>query len=146
MALCKEYNLHEVTGDNFAGSWVSGAFTKAGLTYHKAAKNRSQLYLEALPLFMQRRVEMADSSTAPTVRELKNLERRMANSGRESVDHPKNGTDDAANALCGCIQLVMKPDRSTVTFAPPSFVDAYGSWSDEPVNYVDIYHHDGKYS
>ncbi|MBP2444838.1 terminase [Rhizobium leguminosarum] len=130
VSMCKEYRIHEVTGDNFAGSWVSGAFTKLGMTYHRSMKNRSQLYLEALPVFMQGRVEMADSKTVPTVRELKNLERRVATSGRESVDHPKNGTDDAANALAGCIQSVTKPQRQTHSLVAPMMIRLVDSMSD----------------
>ncbi|MBB2714077.1 terminase [Rhizobium sophoriradicis] len=122
VSLCQEYKVREITGDNFAGSWVSGTFTKLGMTYNRAMLNRSQLYLEALPVFMQGRVEMAEGKTAPTVRELKNLERRLASSGRESVDHPRNGTDDAANALAGCLWLVTKPQRSQLMLAAPQLI------------------------
>lgn len=133
--LCREYRISEITGDNFAGSWVSNAFQ--GLRYHKSPKDRSRLYLEALPVFMQGRVEIPDSQSVPTVRELKNLERRLATSGRESVDHPRHGSDDAANALALAMYVALKGGaRPKFALAAPSFCVG-GMWSSSPISHAD---------
>jgi hypothetical protein len=53
-----------------------------------------------LPLFARGAVSIPDY--APLIRELRLLERQTHRGSRESVDHPKRGNDDLANALCGC--------------------------------------------
>jgi len=40
------------------------------------------------------------------LRELRLLERHTHRSGRDTVDHPKGGRDDHANAVCGVAVLV----------------------------------------
>jgi hypothetical protein len=42
------------------------------------------------------------------VRELRLLERATHRSGRDTVDHPKAGHDDHANAACGAIDAVAR--------------------------------------
>ncbi len=106
-ALAKDYGCSTVTGDNFAGEWVSQAFKAAGMGYKRADLPKSGLYLEMLPHFMRGAVSIPDHPVL--VRELRLLERRTARSGRDSVDHPKNGSDDFANALAGSLWLATKP-------------------------------------
>jgi hypothetical protein len=50
-ALAREYRCTGIVGDAFAGNWVSGAFTEAGISYRTSPKTRSELYLETLPLW-----------------------------------------------------------------------------------------------
>jgi hypothetical protein len=45
----------------------------------------------------------------PLLRELRLLERQTHRGGRDSVDHPRRGSDDLANALCGCAVSAVKP-------------------------------------
>jgi hypothetical protein len=40
---------------------------------------------------------------AKLVRELRLLERRTHRSGKDTVEHPRNGHDDYANAVCGVL-------------------------------------------
>ena len=42
------------------------------------------------------------------VRELRLLERRVGRSGKDACDHPRNGSDDYANAACGAIDLCQR--------------------------------------
>jgi len=44
-------------------------------------------------------------SDATLLRELRLLERRVARSGKDSVDHGVSGTDDFANALFGALYI-----------------------------------------
>src|SRR5262249_47740398 len=43
------------------------------------------------------------------VRELRLLERRTHRSGKDTVEHPRNGHDDYANVVCGVFHLLTPP-------------------------------------
>src|SRR5262249_26853149 len=49
--LAKEYFCPRVTGDAYSADWIVSAFRECGVTYERAAKNKSELYLEGLPRF-----------------------------------------------------------------------------------------------
>jgi hypothetical protein len=53
-----------------------------------------------LPLFTRGAISIPDHPVL--LRELRLLERQTHRGGKDSVDHPKRGNDDFANALCGC--------------------------------------------
>jgi len=106
--LLKKYQIREVTGDRYAGSWVSEAFQKEGIRYRASELNKSELYLEALPYITSGAVELIDSREL--VKELRLLERRRGSSGKDTVDHPKSmgggvPHDDLANVTCGMIAM-----------------------------------------
>ena len=67
---------------------------------------KSELYLECLPLFAQGCVDLLNVPRLAI--ELMQLERRMARSGKDSVDHPpgSGSHDDFANSACGCLALL----------------------------------------
>jgi hypothetical protein len=101
--LAREYGCRSVTGDNYAGEWVAGAFRAAGVAYERAELTASELFLEGLPLFAR---GMASIPPHPALlRELRLLERRVSRSGKDSVGSPANATDDHANALFGALVL-----------------------------------------
>ncbi|MCC5977025.1 MAG: terminase [Salinarimonas sp.] len=104
----RAYGLRRVTGDNFAGEWVKQSFSDAGISYVRAEMPKSQLYLEAVPSFSRRTVQIPNHPVL--IRELRLLERRTTRSGRDSVDHPQNGTDDFANALVGAMRVTARTD------------------------------------
>jgi Terminase large subunit, ATPase domain len=106
-ALCREYRITQVTGDRYSAEWVVRAFRDAGLTYKASEQSKSDLYLEALPLFTRAGISIPDYP--PLLRELRLLERATHKGGRDSVDHPRLGSDDLANALCGAAVLARKP-------------------------------------
>jgi hypothetical protein len=99
--LLRRYRLRRVVGDAYSGEWVVSAFRGEGIAYRSAAKPKSVLYLEALPLFTRVEVEVPDDRRLLV--ELGALERRTARGGRDSVDHPRGGRDDSANAVCGLL-------------------------------------------
>ena len=59
--------------------------------------------MEVIPLFARGLVRLPDH--AKLLRELRLLERHTHRSGRDTVDHPKNGRDDHANSVCGALVL-----------------------------------------
>ncbi len=102
--LLKSYRIYSVTGDRYAGAWVSEQFQRHGVHYRHSDLTKSELYLESLPLFAQGCVDLLDYQ--PLLMELQQLERRTSRSGRDSVDHPPGGRDDHANACCGVLTLL----------------------------------------
>jgi hypothetical protein len=107
--LARQYGCTKITGDNFAGEWVSAAFADAGMRYERSPLTKSQLYLEALPAFNRGAVSIPDHPTL--LRELRGLERRVHRSGRDTVDHGAHGSDDYANAVCGALYVAVHEAR-----------------------------------
>ena len=106
-----------MSGDNYSAAWVEVAFRDAGIKYVRSEKPKSALYLEALPLFARGAVSIPNH--ARLIRELRLLERRTHRSGKDTVDHGRSGSDDHANALCGC---------AINTVAPRSTYDSSFAW------------------
>jgi hypothetical protein len=99
----KSYRLIAAAGDRYAGEWPVEQFGKYGIRYEAAAKPKSELYGDLLPLLNSKRVELLDHPKA--INQISALERRTARGGKDSIDHPPNGHDDVANAIAGCAQL-----------------------------------------
>jgi hypothetical protein len=105
--LCKQYGCTKLTGDNYAAAWVDVAWRECGFVYERCDKVKSQLYLEALPLFTRGLISLPEHKQL--LRELRLLERRTHRSGKDTVDHGKGGNDDHANALCGMAVTMIAP-------------------------------------
>jgi hypothetical protein len=105
-AVLKTYRCDRVVGDHYAGEWVVESFNKEGVRYKHSERNKSELYLEALPLFAQGCVDLLDYQRLTM--ELMGLERRTARSGRDSVDHAPGAHDDLANSCCGVLTLLAR--------------------------------------
>jgi hypothetical protein len=103
-ALCKEYCVVSVTGDAYAREWVAATWRETGITYQQSELVKSEIYLETIPLFARGLVRLPDH--ARLLRELRALERHTHRSGKDSVDHPRNGRDDHANAVCGALHMI----------------------------------------
>ena len=72
-SLLKDYKIYSVVGDAYSASWCELAFTKAGIKYIRSEMNKSQLYIEALPLFMRQAISIPNHPKL--LRELRLLER-----------------------------------------------------------------------
>jgi hypothetical protein len=117
-ALCRQYRIRSVTGDNYARDWVAGAWRKLGFEYIRAAKPKGAIYLESLPVFTRGLARLPNH--ARLVRELRLLERRTHRSGKDTVEHPRNGHDDFANVVCGVFSLLAPPafEQPSTTATP----------------------------
>ena len=114
--LARDYGVTTLTGDNYSAGWVQGAWRDCKIEYQRSEIAKSQLYVEALPLFTRGLVSIPDH--ARLIRELRLLERRAGRSGKDVVDHGRNGSDDFANSLCGVLYaLVMKNNSYDETMA-----------------------------
>lgn len=100
-ALLRSYGLREVTGDNYGAEWVVEAFFKEGIRYVKADRDRSKIYLDALPLFTSGRARLLDNKRL--AHQFIALERRTSRMGRDTIRHPEGGHDDLANACSGAL-------------------------------------------
>lgn len=108
-ALCRSYGLRELTGDAYSASWCQSAHSAAKMTYHTAKLAKSGIYLESLPMWNRGMVSIPN--IPQLVRELRLLERRTHRSGKDSVDHGSNGSDDFANAVCGAMWVASGAGR-----------------------------------
>ena len=100
-ALLKTYGLRTATGDKYAAQWVVAAFRDCGIEYKHSERDRSAIYLDALPLFSAGQARLLDNRRLVT--ELVGLERRAVMGGKDKVDHGPRGHDDLANAACGAL-------------------------------------------
>ena len=73
-------------------------------------RTKATFTLKMLPLFTRAGISIPDH--APLLRELRLLERRTHKGGRDVIDHPRNSSDDLANALCGAANLAQLPEFS----------------------------------
>jgi Terminase large subunit, ATPase domain len=101
-ALVQQYGVGTVTGDRYASEWVSAAWLKEGISFVASAVPKSEIYRECIPLFMRGLVRLPEHPTL--LRESRLLERTVHRGGKDSIDHPRGGHDDYANALCGALR------------------------------------------
>ncbi len=100
-ALLKTYRVGKITGDRYAGEWPRERFRLAGIDYEPAAAPKSDLYRDLLPILNSGNAELLDDRRL--VAQLCGLERRIARSGKDSIDHAPNGHDDLCNSVAGVL-------------------------------------------
>src|SRR6266550_1589735 len=93
----KSFRITKVRGDRYAGEWPREQFRKRGINYEPSEKNRSELYLDLLPLINSGAVDLLDNDRLKI--QLLGLERHTSRAGRDSIDHGPGGHDDLANAV-----------------------------------------------
>lgn len=120
--IIKAYGCMNVLGDRYGGEWPSQRFSAHGITYVHSEKTKNEIYVQALPLLMGQRCELLDNQKLIT--QLSSLERKCSRGGRQSIDHPPSGHDDAANAACGALALA---GGWADDFDLDCFVRAYGT-------------------
>lgn len=121
-ATMRQYGCTTVKGDRYGGEWPVERFNSHGVEYLISDKTKNDIYIQALPLLMGKRVELLDHAKLQS--QLIALERKTTRGGRESIDHPSNGHDDVANAACGA--LTMASGWNGYDFDLDMYVRAYG--------------------
>lgn len=99
--LLRSYQIVMVTGDRYAGEWPRERFALHDIRYVPSERTRSDLYRELLPLVNGGRVELLDLPRLAA--QLVGLERHVARSGKDTIDHAPGGHDDVANAVAGAL-------------------------------------------
>jgi hypothetical protein len=110
--LLKSYRVTRVTGDRYAGEFPRELFRKCGIEYRCADKAKSDLYRDLLPLLNSGRIVLPKSDRL--VNQICGLERHVARSGKDSIDHSKGMHDDLANSVAGVAAMVSKPKLATI--------------------------------
>jgi hypothetical protein len=109
--------LHRTTGDKYAAEWVADAFRKLGIRYEHSERDRSECYIECVPLFTSGRVRLLDNRRL--IAQFAGLERRTSGLGRDRVDHTRGAHDDCSNAVA--LALALAADgRHTPLHIPPA--------------------------
>jgi hypothetical protein len=99
--LLKQYGIRKLTADRYAAEFVVEGFREHQITLEHSLKPKSQIYSEFLPLLNSKTCDLLDSPRLRT--QLIGLERRVARSGKDSIDHGPGGHDDVANAVAGVL-------------------------------------------
>lgn len=121
----KSYRCNSAIGDRYAAQWVVSAFQKHGIEYKHSERDRSAIYLDALPLFTMGRARLLDNKRL--VSQFAALERRTSPSGKDRVDHGPSGSDDSANS--SALALVLAVSDAQPMVISSDFAAAYASAS-----------------
>jgi hypothetical protein len=119
-SILRRYGLYRVTGDRYAGAWPAQEFRKAGVLYVPAEIDKSHCYQELEPALAQQRLELLDHPAL--LRELRLLEKRYKLGGKTpTIDHPRGGHDDHANALALAVAELAKSEHPAIGGTLESF-------------------------
>ncbi len=95
------YNVKSVVGDRYSAGFVKEGFERHRVRYAYSERDRSQIYVEALPLLTSGRARLIDNKKLTLL--FASLERRTSPGGRDRIDHGVNGHDDLCNAAAGAL-------------------------------------------
>src|SRR5215468_7997489 len=97
----KEYGLHSVTGDNYAGETFKQDFQQKGIAYRVSELSKSEIYEEIEPVLNGGRIVLLDHA---------NLESQLLGLvwRNSRIDHATGEHDDFANAAAGAFYLASK--------------------------------------
>lgn len=100
----REYSIHKISGDAYAGTWPAEGFARHGIVYEPNAEPKSRIYERLLPMLNSGRVRLLDNERLK--RQLVALERRTSRGSKDSIDHRIGGRDDVCNAAAGSLTKV----------------------------------------
>jgi hypothetical protein len=123
-ALLRAYHVSSIRGDRYAGEWPRERFRVHGIDYVPAAKPKSEIYRDLLPILNSGRCELLDHPRL--IAQLLGLERSTARGGRDSVDHAPGAHDDVCNAVAGVVVSALINAVQDVPIVAP-----YVSWGQE---------------
>jgi hypothetical protein len=99
----KTYRLNHVTGDAYAGEWPRERFAEKLVGYVVSERTKHDIYKAMMPALNSRLVLLLDNAFQRE--ELVNLKRRVTPMGKDIIDHPTPGHDDAINSGAGALLL-----------------------------------------
>jgi hypothetical protein len=111
--IARRYRVTSLVGDDYGRELMGSMLGSEGLRYEPAGRVKSEIYLEALPLFTSGRARLTDNARA--AHQLISLERRSYASGRDRVvPAGKDRPDDLANVIAGALVLVSLDRRAQI--------------------------------
>ena len=105
VTVLRGFGCDSVLADRYAANWVIQAFARHSIAVIPAP-DKSACYVELEPVIAQGRLALLDHPTQ--TRELSLLERRARPGGKPSIDHPRGGHDDFANALALAVYAALQ--------------------------------------
>ena len=87
---CRTTGSNKSSVTTMLRSGLQRTFKDAGIKFVRSEYSKSELYLEALPLFTRGLIAIPD--LPPLLKELRLLERQTHRSGKDTVDHGKRGS------------------------------------------------------
>jgi hypothetical protein len=104
--LLKSYGLSNTVADKYGAGWIVDAFSKNQIRLQHSDRNRSEIYLDCMPLLTSGRCRLLDHRKLAT--QFASLERRTSPMGKDVVDHGPGGFDDLCNAAAGALVLAAR--------------------------------------
>ena len=125
--ILRDYSITRVTGDKYAGDWPKDAFATHGISYVKADLNRSEMYLEFIPLVRSRVIDLPDRLPVEGAGDLAHkmrmqftaLDRTTTALSKERVDHPRGKHDDVCQVVAGAMVYCVPRMRRVREEIPP---------------------------
>jgi len=111
--ILKLYGCTEIRGDHYGGEFPRELFRKHGISYIPSDETKSDIYREVLPAINAAKVVLLDHKRLKS--ELCGLERHVARTGQDTIDHAPGGHDDTANAVSGALVLAARRLHVTVS-------------------------------
>jgi hypothetical protein len=112
----KSYGLSRVVGDKYAAQWPVEAFRRHGIRYEHSERDRSECYIECIPLFTSGRARLLDHRKL--INQFAGLERKTSGLGRDRVDHARGAHDDLSNAVAGALALAADGRHAPLVIPP----------------------------
>jgi hypothetical protein len=112
----KSYGLTRTVGDHYGAEWIVDAMAKVGIKYEHSDRDRSAIYLDALPAFTSGRVRLLDNPRLAS--QFAALERRTSPNGKDRVDHGPGGHDDLCNSAALALVLALVPKQKIPIVGP----------------------------
>ena len=81
VALLRRYKINSVEGDNYGAELIAEHFRKHGIEYHRSKRDRSEIYLEFMPLMRAGQVRLLDHAKA--IEQFAALARRTLPGGKD---------------------------------------------------------------
>jgi hypothetical protein len=125
VALLRRYRISFVKGDDYGADLTTNLFRKRGIEYRKSERDKSEIFLELLPLMRSGEVRLLDHARA--VSQFAGLARRTLPGGKDKVDHETGAHDDVANAVAGAIVLASADREQSVPFVVPGIIYSDGT-------------------
>jgi hypothetical protein len=122
--LLKTYRVTKVTGDKWAGGFPPEAFQKRGIKYEPSEQRKSDIYRDCLPLLNSGRVTLPRNDRL--FNQFVSLERRVARTGKDSIDHPRGQTDDLSNSTAGACVAAATRSGYDLAWEDGSWEKAWG--------------------
>jgi hypothetical protein len=95
------YGVTTVTGDAYGGEWPREQFGEYGISYVVSSRDKHDIYKELMPALNSRLLRLVNHPIQ--TKELQDLKRKPGTRGRDIIDHPPGGHDDAINAGAGAL-------------------------------------------